>query len=48
MEPCEVILQVGAEGGDVTLYGMLTKNGWLFSRQVIDQTPELLNEPWIL
>lgn len=48
MEQCEVILHVEAEGGGVTLYGMLTKNGWLFSRQVIDQTPELFNEPWIL
>src|SRR6266581_3169696 len=26
----EVILQLGAEGGSVTLYGMETERGWLF------------------
>ncbi len=47
MEQNEVILQVGAEGGHLTLYGIRTTYGWLFSRQVIDQTPDLFNEPWI-
>jgi hypothetical protein len=45
--PKEIIVSVAAEGGGVTLYGMRTSKGWLFSRQVRDQTPELLDEPWI-
>ena len=40
----EVIVDVSAEGGGVTLYGVRTKNGWLFSRGVIDQTLLLLGE----
>jgi hypothetical protein len=40
----EVILQLGAEGGSVTLYGMRTERGWLFSRNVSDWTPELVGE----
>ena len=32
----EVILQLGAEGGSVTLYGMETERGWLFYRDVSD------------
>ena len=40
----EVILQLGAEGGSVTLYGMQTERGWLFSRNVSDWTPELIGE----
>lgn len=43
----EVILQVGAEGGSVTLYGVRTGKGWLFSRELIDQTALLLDEPEI-
>ena len=44
MNPCETILEVGGEGGSITLYGVRTANGWLFSREVIDQSPELINE----
>lgn len=44
MNACETILEVGAEGGSITLHGMRTNTGWLFSREVIDQTPELLDE----
>ena len=44
MNPCETILEVGGEGGSITLYGLRTATGWLFSREVIDQTPELINE----
>src|SRR6266480_5902906 len=40
----EVILQLGAEGGSVTLYGMETERGWLFYRDVSDWTPELIGE----
>jgi len=43
----EVILEVGAEGGSVTLYGVRTENGRLFSRELIDQTALLLDEPEI-
>jgi hypothetical protein len=41
---CEVIIEVGAEGGSITLYGFRTDQGWVFSRKVIDQTPELIDE----
>ncbi len=47
MEKSEVILKACAAGGSVTLYGVRTNHGWLFSRQVIDQTPELIDEPWV-
>ncbi len=40
----EVILQLGAEGGSVTLYGMETERGWLFYRDVSDWSPELIGE----
>lgn len=43
----ELIVKVGAEGGSITLYGARTSTGWVFSRDVMDQTPELLDEPWI-
>ena len=32
---CEVILRAGAAGGTVTLYGVRTRQGWLFSRNMI-------------
>jgi hypothetical protein len=44
MTDSEVIIQVGAEGGDLTLYGMRTADGWLFSRSVIDQSMLLLDQ----
>jgi|ERR1035437_4603296 hypothetical protein len=47
MEQNEIILQVCAEGGGVTLYGVRTKEGWLFSRDVIGQYLVLLDEPSI-
>lgn len=43
----EVIVKVLAEGGSVTLHGASTPNGWVFYRDVRDQTPDLLDEPWI-
>lgn len=43
----EIILHVAAEGGGLTLYGIRRGTGWLFSRHVLDWTPELLDEPWI-
>lgn len=47
MKGSEVIIQVGSEGGDLTLFGVRTTNGWLFSRSVIDQSMLLLDEPEI-
>lgn len=44
MNECETILEMGGEGGSITLYGIRTDAGWLFSREVIDQTPELIDE----
>lgn len=43
----EIVLEVGAEGGSVTLFGVRTENGWLFSRELIDQTTLMLDEPEI-
>ena len=40
----EIILQVGAEGGDLTLYGSRTASGWQFSLRAYDCTPILLDE----
>lgn len=48
MNHCETLLEVGAEGGSVAIYGMRTPSGWLFSEEVIDQTPELIDEEAIL
>ena len=44
MEDWQVILQLGAEGGSVTLYGIETERGWLFYRDVSDWSPELIGE----
>ena len=42
----EVILEVGAEGGSVTLYGIHSHRGWVFTRHSIDQSAALsLGEP---
>lgn len=43
----EIILQAGIEGGDITLYGVQGKDGWRFSREVIDQSALMLDEPAI-
>jgi guanosine-3',5'-bis(diphosphate) 3'-pyrophosphohydrolase len=40
----EIILQVGAEGGSLTLYGFRTAGGWLFSLSLYDCAPLLLDE----
>ncbi len=44
MPKSEIIVRVGGEGGDLTLYGARTEDGWLFSREVVDQAPVFLNE----
>ena len=40
----EVIVEVGAEGGGITLYGKRVDGAWSFAREIIDQTPQLLDE----
>jgi hypothetical protein len=42
----EVIVEVGAEGGSVTLYGIRTNGGWIFSRKSIDQSAAFIGESW--
>jgi hypothetical protein len=44
MNENEIIVEIGAAGGSITLYGLRTESGWLFSREVIDSTPLLLPE----
>ncbi len=34
----------GAEGGSITLFGVRSPRGWLYSRSVDDWTPELIDE----
>lgn len=33
----EIIVEVGAEGGSITLYGIRLRGEWVFSRHTIDQ-----------
>jgi hypothetical protein len=40
----EVIVELGAEGGSIILYGCRTEGGWLFSMESSDWTPELLGD----
>jgi hypothetical protein len=42
--PWQTIVSVGAEDGDVTLYGKPSEHGWMFSRCDVDQTPLMLDE----
>jgi len=46
MERNEVILDVGSDGDELTLYGLRTSQGWVFSRQVMDRPPETLSDSW--
>lgn len=47
MQGCgyEVIVEVGAEGGSVTLYGIRSRGEWVFSRHTIDQFAEAVDKP---
>ncbi|MBK4733392.1 hypothetical protein [Noviherbaspirillum pedocola] len=47
MERWEVILEAGVEGGSIRLYGMHNEKGWIFSEDVVDQTPELIDKPGV-
>ena len=45
MKEWQVILQAGVDGGSITLNGIYNGKCWFFSRDVADQTPELIDEP---
>jgi hypothetical protein len=47
MNKSELVIELGAEGGSIRIYGVRTKWGWLFSRRVDDWTSELIGEDWI-
>jgi len=42
MNKNEIIVDLGAEGGSVTLYGFRTERGWLFSMETseLDECPQ--------
>jgi acetoin utilization deacetylase AcuC-like enzyme len=42
-EQSEIIIDIVAEGGGLTLFGVRTKQGWAYSRNVLDQTTLLLD-----
>jgi len=42
-----LIVEVGAEGGSIKLYGLKIEKGWKFSRHVIDQTPAMIGDATI-
>jgi hypothetical protein len=44
MHTSEIIVEIGAEGGSLTLYGKRETSGWLFSRRVIDQSAVMLGD----
>lgn len=43
-EPSQVILEVAAEGGSITLYGRRAPSGWVYSLESIDQSALMLGE----
>lgn len=43
-ENSEVILEVGAEGGSITLYGLRKNNCWFFSLNALDQSSTYIDE----
>jgi hypothetical protein len=47
MNETEVIIEVGAELVSIGLYGIRTEQGWFFTREVMDQTPDLMDQEWI-
>jgi len=44
MEQSEVIVEIGGEGGSLAIYGIRTKLGWIFSREVVDQSLLFIDE----
>lgn len=47
MNDWTVILKAGIEGGCITLYGQYNGKGWIFKKDIDDQTPMLIDEPTI-
>jgi predicted PolB exonuclease-like 3'-5' exonuclease len=43
----DLIIEIVAEGGSIALYGFRTEHGWLFTRETLDRTPELIDEDQI-
>lgn len=44
----EIIVEAGAEGGSLTLYGQRNGRGWLYSRHLVDHIAWMSDEgPWI-
>lgn len=37
MKQSEIILELGAEGGSLTIYGTPSEHGWVFSQKMLDQ-----------
>ena len=35
---------VGGEGGSIKLYGVRTNDGWLYQKDMVDQTPLMLDD----
>lgn len=44
MSEREIILWAGVEGGGIKLFGIRLDGGWRFQRNVVDQTPLMLDE----
>lgn len=44
MEKNEVIIDVGSEGDELTLYGLRSPEGWVFSRHLITNSTECLGK----
>jgi hypothetical protein len=40
----EIIVEIGAEGGSITLVGVRSGAGWRYQTSGVDWTPELLDE----
>ncbi|MDB5758868.1 MAG: hypothetical protein JWM30_2157 [Burkholderia sp.] len=45
MNEWTVILNAGIEGGSITLCGQYNGKGWIFKKDIADQTPMLIDEP---
>jgi hypothetical protein len=45
MNEWTVILKAGIEGGAITLCGQYNGKGWVFRKDIADQSPMLIDEP---
>ena len=44
MNDLTIILKAGVEGGAITLYGQYNGKGWMFRKDIADQTPMPIDE----